>query len=384
MNVRPLLVLALLLLPGPLAPQSSRLVAEAGASRFLPPLGVDGPAANYLLAGLRGEFLSLGGSGLTLSLLGGRATDAGTGGSFVSGEAAALIRERLSRAWELGGEARLSGFTVGDPFPYEAGAVEGETWLRFASEHVSATLAGSGGWGRSRVELRRYVDGPVTTVVDDLWRYGGTAEVLAGSRSVAAGVSAGYHESAGGHFRSVGGRVVLGFAGGAVEARVDAWDTPTGYQTTGGLALAIPLGPWSLRGFLGRSEPDPLTLAEPGRGGGGLLVGFRVAGSDGLTAALPPSGTVHRVVESTSGAARVRFTVRAPEAEGLALLGDFTLWEPVAMTRDGRDWVLEITVPAGTHHYGFTKDGEWYLPDDAPDAFTDEWGRRSATLVVEG
>lgn len=383
MSIRPLLPLALLLLPGVAAPQTSRLVAEAGASRFLPPLGVEGPAANYLLAGLRGEFISLGGSGITLSVLGGRATDASIGGSFVSGEAAALLRHRLSRAWEMGGEARLSGFTVGDPFPYEAGAVEGETWLRWGSDHLSATMAGTAGWGRSRVELSRYTDGPVRTVVDDLWRYGGTAELLAGSRTLAAGVSAGYHESAGGHFRSLGGRVVVGIGGGAVELRADVWDTPTGNETTGGLALAIPFGAWSMRGFLGRSEPDPLTLAEPGRGGGGALLGFRVAGRDGV-GGFPPRSTVHQVVDSGEGDARIRFAIQAPEAGTVALLGDFTLWQPLAMTRNGGEWVLEVAVPAGTHHYGFTMDGEWYLPDDAPDAFTDEWGRRSATLVVEG
>jgi len=384
--MRRALLLALpALLPGSVAAQTAQLVAEAGASRFLPPVGVEGEAANYLLAGLRGELLDAAGTGLAMSLLAGRATTDETGGDFLSGEAAAFLRGFLAPGWEVGGEARLSGFTVSDPVPYRAGALEGNAYLRWGTPRVSATLAGTAGWGTSTVDLFRYVDGPVVTVTDALWRYGATGELLVGGGAVAGGVSAGYHESAGGHFRSVGGRVVLGVGGGAVELRVDAWETPLGTETTGGIALAVPLGGWSLRGFLGRSEPDPLTLAEPGRGGGGLLVGRRIVGhGEPAVPALPRGEALHQVLSRTADGARVRFTLRAPDAGEVALLGDFTLWEPLAMTRDGGSWTVEVTVPAGTHHFGFTMDGEWHLPEDAPDAVPDEWGRRSATLVVEG
>jgi 1,4-alpha-glucan branching enzyme len=66
------------------------------------------------------------------------------------------------------------------------------------------------------------------------------------------------------------------------------------------------------------------------------------------------------------------------------VLGDFTVWEPVSMQARGGLWTVDLDVPAGTHHFGFLVDGAWYLPDDAPDAVPDEWGRRSATMVVEG
>ena len=65
------------------------------------------------------------------------------------------------------------------------------------------------------------------------------------------------------------------------------------------------------------------------------------------------------------------------------VLGDFTLWEPVAMTRQGGRWAAVLTVPEGTHHFGFLVDGSWYLPPGTQDAAPDEWGRRTATLVVE-
>lgn len=381
---RALLLVLPAFLPGMAAAQSSQLVAEVGASRFLPPVGLEGDAASYVMAGLRAEMMDASGSGLTVSILGGQATDAEAGGDFISGEVVALLRGRVAPAWEVGGETRASAFTVSDPFPYRAGALEGEAYLRYRTSAVSAKLAGTAGWGTSTVDLHRYTDGPVVAVTDELWRYGATADVLAGSGTVAAGISAGYHESAGGHYRSVGGRVVLGLGGGALELRVDGWDTPAGMETTGGMALAVPFGGWSVRGFVGRSEPDPLTLAEPGRGGGGALLGVRLAGSDGSAGGTYRSRSLHQVLGPAAEGSRVRFTLRAPGATEVALLGDFTLWEPVAMARDGEDWVVEVTVPSGTHHFGFTTDGEWHLPEDAPDAVPDEWGRRSATLVVEG
>ena len=49
---------------------------------------------------------------------------------------------------------------------------------------------------------------------------------------------------------------------------------------------------------------------------------------------------------------------------------------------DGR-WAVELSVPEGTHHFGFLVDGDWFVPVDAPDTVPDEWGRRNATLVVE-
>jgi 1,4-alpha-glucan branching enzyme len=89
------------------------------------------------------------------------------------------------------------------------------------------------------------------------------------------------------------------------------------------------------------------------------------------------------VLEETPGGARVRIGVApAGSAERVTLLGDFTLWEEVPMERNGAEWAVEVEVPVGTHHFGFMVDDEWYVPEDAPDAVPDEWGRKSLTLVV--
>ncbi|MDH3423155.1 MAG: glycogen-binding domain-containing protein, partial [Gemmatimonadota bacterium] len=139
----------------------------------------------------------------------------------------------------------------------------------------------------------------------------------------------------------------------------------------------------SLRGFLGKSEPDPLTLAEPGSGGGGILLGRRIYSSDDERAG--GADGPYEIVSRGAGQARVRISMEAPaSARSVALLGDFTLWDSMQMRRTGGRWVAELDVPEGTHHYGFLVDDEWYLPDDARDVVPDEWGRRSAILVIEG
>ena len=373
--------------PGTLGAQSSELAVEVGASRVLPPVGVDGGAASFLVGGLRGSRYTAGGSGIFASVLAGRSTDSALGGDFVSGDLGAVAWQRLGLGWSVGLEGRVFGFGVADPFPYGAGAAEGDAILRYRSPSLQLRVAGTGGVGRSRVTLTELVQTrrrqtTLTQVLeDDLWRYGGTAEALVSGSRASAGVAAGIHRSAAGSYRSAGVRLLLGGAGGLLELRGDAWRTPVGNQTTGGIAFYLPWGGWSLRGVAGRPEPDPLLVAEPGKNSSGLLFGRRIAGSG---AANEPEGSLHRVLGATPAGAPVRFVLETPgTASTVAVLGDFTLWEPVALTREGPRWAVEVEVPSGTHHFGFLVDGAWYVPDDAPDAVSDEWGRRNATLVIE-
>ena len=365
----------------PLFAQGGELFVEVGGSTIRPPLGVDGDPAQFLSAGVRALRVSENGSGVFATLLGGWEAGDGRGGDYLSGTVEAVNFWELGRGWSLGLEARGFGFNVREPFPYRALGWEGGPSLRFVSPHVSAELKGLGGTGWSETELVRYTGGPVSRVEDELWRYGGTAEVLAGNGRVMAGVAAGVHESVGGTYRTGGLRLLAALGGPGLELRLDAWETPAGTETTGGMAFVVPLGGWSLRGFLGRTEPDPLTLAEPGGGMGGILVGRRVFGRGPLP---PPAPPLHNVLVRGGSTATVELHVTPPRgAREVELLGDFTLWEPVSMGRDGSVWKVELEIPFGTHHFGFLVDGEWYLPEDAPDAVSDEWGRRNATLVIE-
>ena len=80
---------------------------------------------------------------------------------------------------------------------------------------------------------------------------------------------------------------------------------------------------------------------------------------------------------------RVEFRLPSNGASTVAVLGDFSQWDTVEMTVDDEGWWVELVIPTGTYHFGFMVDGEWFIPDNAPDTVPDEWGRRNATLVLE-
>ena len=366
--------------PG-VAAQRSDLSLEVGGSSVSPPAGIEGSDARFLVAGIRGLHFTSGGSGVLASFLVGRTLESGSGGDFLSGSLEGEAWRHFGRGWWAGVELKGFGFRVAEPFPYRSLGLEGGPSLRFNSRHLSATVRGVAGSGWSRTELQRTGSRPAEVVEDELWRYGGTGEVLAGAGGVLGGLALGVHESSGGTYSSAGLRMLMGGGGPALELRMDAWRTPSGNETTGGVAFIVPVGGWSVRGFLGRTEPDPLTLAEPGGGSGGILLGRRVLGVDPLP---PPRPPLHQVRGYSDGAASVEIRVVAPRGTGrVDVIGDFTLWEPVPMEADGTSWVLRIEIPEGIHHFGFLADGGWFLPEDAPDAVADDWGRKNATMVIE-
>jgi 1,4-alpha-glucan branching enzyme len=125
-----------------------------------------------------------------------------------------------------------------------------------------------------------------------------------------------------------------------------------------------------------------LTLAEPGGGSSGILVGRPLLKRDPV---LPEKALLHQVTTRSEGTATVEIQLEAPEgARRVQVVGDFSFWEPMEMERDGARWSLRLEIPYGVHHYGFLVDEEWFLPEDAPDGVPDEWGRRNATMVIEG
>lgn len=362
--------------------QTSDISLELGGSSVSPPSGVEGNDARFLVAGIRALRFNAAGSGLFGSFLVGRAMEDGAGGDFLSGTVQGTAWRDFEGGWSAGMEVRGFGFRVQDPFPYRSLGVEGGPSLRFTHRYFSATLEGVTGGGWSETELERTGRTPSERVRDELWRYGGTGELLVGSGGLLGGLALGVHESSGGTYRSAGLRLIAGGHGPALEFRLDAWSTPAGNETTGGIAFIVPVRGWSLRGFLGRTEPDPLTLAEPGGGSGGILVGRRLIGKDPLP---PPRAPLHRIVDDSGETPVVEIRVKAPPGTTrLELIGDFTFWEPVPMVQDGAQWIARLEIPAGTHHFGFLADNDWFLPENAPDTVPDEWGRRNATFVIEG
>lgn len=356
---------------------------EFGGSQVGPPIGVEGDVARYLMAGARGSLVSDGGSGLFASMLFGQSLDGMVSGSFLTGMLEAVATDRWSASTTASLDVRALGYGTQRPFPYRAFAAEGGPSLRVRTTNLGAALRGTVGVGLSQLELFRVEGGPSRVFENDLWRYGSTGEVTLGPITSNVGVNGGWHRTPAGEYRSIGAS--FGFAGrwGIAEFRVDRWSTPTSVETTGGLAIILPIGSaWNLRGFYGRTDPDPLTLAQPGSGGGGFLVGRSLMNTDSRSAT---SLAAYEIVEYGDATSRVRLAVTPlSAATRVQLLGDFTLWEPLEMTQDGSRWTLEVPVPPGTHHFGFLVDDEWYVPADIPDVAPDEWGRLTATLVIEG
>ncbi|NNF12739.1 MAG: hypothetical protein HKN72_05930 [Gemmatimonadetes bacterium] len=377
-----LVALAALVTWAETAVAQAEITVEAGASQIGPAIGVASDDAHFAMAGLRGSWYGQSGTGLVGSVLVG--TGLGTSDSrFVSG----LLEGRIVDRWRPGLEARLEGRLMGfdavTPFPYRSTAIEGGPSLRWYNSDVSVEVAGLAGIGLSQIELWRVADGPTRVFENELRRAGGTAEVLFGPPTSQFGLVGGWHHTPEGDYESVGARAVFAGSWGIAELRADRWTTPIDTEVVAGLAIVIPIGSaWTLRGFFGRTEPDPLTLAQPGSASGGMMAGrsFRIADD------FRGGNAIYEIVDENAGRSRVRFVVAAPEgAQGVQLLGDFNLWEPQAMTpADGGSWTLEVLVPDGVHHFGFLVDDEWFVPDDAPDVVADEWGRQSATLVIEG
>ena len=78
-----------------------------------------------------------------------------------------------------------------------------------------------------------------------------------------------------------------------------------------------------------------------------------------------------------------RIAIDAPLAERVEIMGDFTDWEPLALTRDARGgWTVEVAVAPGIHRLNVRVDGgAWGVPPGMAHA-TDEFGGVAGVFVV--
>ncbi|HEX6041445.1 MAG TPA: glycogen-binding domain-containing protein, partial [Longimicrobium sp.] len=73
---------------------------------------------------------------------------------------------------------------------------------------------------------------------------------------------------------------------------------------------------------------------------------------------------------------------RADHAQAPLVLGDFSEWQPIAMTEEDGAWVARVRVAPGAYHYAYrTADGQVMVPEGVP-TVDDGFGGRSAVLVV--
>lgn len=78
----------------------------------------------------------------------------------------------------------------------------------------------------------------------------------------------------------------------------------------------------------------------------------------------------------------VRLRVEAPTAEAVAVVGDFTDWRPLALTRAPDGWAVELSVPPGEYEYVYLVDGEPLVPPESPQRRDDGFGGENGVLLV--
>ncbi len=368
------ILLALALRPASALGQWGDLRIEVGGSHAFAASGSQIDAATYLTAGLQVDRWTPSGNGVFGGVFGGLALDSigGNWGSFVlGGEAVA----RAGRAVEFAISGSVYGFAVGGPFVYEALTAEVRPEIRIPVGPAVIVFYGEGGKGSSNIEFRR--TDLVRAFTQDLWHYGGGPELQLYFGGAVTLASYGLLKTAGGTYHRGEFQVRAGAAGSLLAATIRVWDTPLGTETTGSFSVTVPLGGpnWFARVVGGRTDPDPLVQSQPG-GQGGLVIGRR------LVRFGPGGPTPVVILRSTTGGVAARFRLEDQVAEQVEVLGDFSGWEPQAMVRDGQAWVLEIPLAAGTYHFGFLVDGEWFVPESAPGQVSDDWGQVNATIVV--
>lgn len=375
MSRSPWLILAgLMTLPAGTAAQEGALSIDLGSSHARPPSGVEAEAATYLLGGLRVQHFTPSGTGVFAGGYGAASLEE-TSGDWVSGFAGGQVWGEVTPELALGLRVRGEAFAVGEPLLYQAATAAAEPGIRLRIADVELRAWGEGGVGRSKVEFQSFTG--TSSTISDLWHYGGGGALTYSAGATAVTLEGGGFEASVGSYARGTLRLSVGTEAVDVTAELSAWDTPAGSETTGSVSLRVSPGDgWSLQARGGRRDPDPL-LGAPAGVDGSLIVSRSLAEFGGAEPV-----RLYEVVGDGAERRTVRFTLRRPEAARVAVMGDFSGWDPVSMgRRDGR-WTAELEIEPGTYHFGFLVDGEWQVPEAAPGRVTDEWGRTNATLVV--
>jgi hypothetical protein len=125
----------------------------------------------------------------------------------------------------------------------------------------------------------------------------------------------------------------------------------------------------------------------------GLVIALTVGATRVLTSRSPELATAPALMNPKapiSGAATVdgavvRFTLQAPKAKAVALVGDFNGWNPAITNLELRDGVWSVVIPVspGRHQYGFVVDGtRWSADPTAPQAAEGDFGSENSVVYV--
>jgi 1,4-alpha-glucan branching enzyme len=93
-------------------------------------------------------------------------------------------------------------------------------------------------------------------------------------------------------------------------------------------------------------------------------------------------------VTVSAGVLPVRFSLDAPAATTVSIVGDFNGWDPVALpmrrSADGMRWEVDVVLPPGRYSYAFVVDGRLSPDPRAPRAASDDFGIPNSILMVRG
>lgn len=291
-------------------------------------------------------------------------------------------------AWELGGVAhrlawatRVSAFGLDYARPFEYRALGATLQPRVSGALGTSVLTVRGDVRRGSWSLAAPPGSTDTAASGALSLTGGSVTLgrLVGPAWVEAGAET-YFGAFDGWFTGAVASASLSRGAFDLGFTARAWSTPVGSEVGAyGSVAYSPTDAATVRLELGRYDSDPL-YGTPGSFGASVGISVRVG-------ALRLPVRRNRIVEllaADDDGRRARFRLQDARARTVAVAGDFTDWRPRPMTRAGDDWLLEMTVPTGVHHFAFLVNGrQWVVPADAPGVSADEWGRKNATLVVD-
>lgn len=174
-------------------------------------------------------------------------------------------------------------------------------------------------------------------------------------------------------------RIIVGADGGVRASK----DVNGRHGWLMAVATAQLLGPVSLIGYAGAQPPDP----ERGTLGAAFTsLGVRVAlGASNVARPVPGIVTDTRSTtvtgEGTDGRRMIRIVV--PAARTVEIMGDFTAWLPVAMTRsESGNWEVRIPLALGSHRVEIRADSGAWVPAPGLPVVADEFGGSVGILVV--
>ena len=84
----------------------------------------------------------------------------------------------------------------------------------------------------------------------------------------------------------------------------------------------------------------------------------------------------------------VHFSLVAPSAASVTIVGDFNHWSPTTLpmkrSPDGRTWEIDVKLPQGRYNYAYLIDGRIARDPSAPQTGGDDFGVPNSVLMVSG